>query len=312
MKTFHSGEIEVQKRAGVREFAERVAGGFHEEIPPIAKSFLEVQPFGIVATLDSDKRPWASVLFGAPGFLSATDNKTLEIHTRPIHGDPLEKNLMPESPISLLGIDFSVRKRVKIKGKILSNKDPIQIRTERVYSQCPKYIQRRVVTEKPAVPPKSSVAEKRKDLTNRQQQWIASADTFFIANYHPETRTDASHRGGMPGFVEVASNSMLRFPDYSGNNMFNTVGNMTACPPAGLLFMDFEKGSTLQMTGRAEVIWDESEKRKFTEAMRIISFSIEEVLEIREAFPVRWNFQDYSPFNPSPPRVPKKGSERNG
>ena len=85
--------------------------------------------------------------------------------------------------------------------------------------------------------------------------------------------------------------------------MFNTLGNITANPHAGLLFIDFETGSLLQMTGQAEIIWSESEKQKFTEAQRIVSFRIEKVLENAEVLSLGWKFLDYSPFNPSPPRT---------
>jgi len=152
--------------------------------------------------------------------------------------------------------------------------------------------------------------EKRKKLTDHQQQWLTSCDTFFIASYHSETGMDASHRGGMPGFVDVVNDSVIRFPDYAGNNMFNTLGNITANPRTGLLWVDFESGSTIQMTGRAEVVWSESETQKFNEAGRIVSFQIEEVLEARKAIPLRWALEDYSPFNPSPPLTAKEG--RNG
>jgi hypothetical protein len=48
----------------------------------------------------------------------------------------------------------------------------------------------------------------------------------------------------------------LAFPDYSGNRMFQTLGNLAVNPRAGLLFVDWETGSTLQLTGRAQIIWD--------------------------------------------------------
>jgi len=306
MEKFHSGELEVQERAGVREIAEHVGGMIRPEITGIAASFLETQSYVIAASLDSGKRPWASILFGAPGFMKAPDARTVEIRTPLISGDPLEKNLIEDAPMGLLVIDLELRRRVKIKGNIVS-KDPIQIKTERVNAQCPKYIQSRSLKGAVSHPSKSSGAsEVRKNLTSLQQQWITSADTFFIATFHPQTGADPSHRGGMPGFVEVVSDSLLRFPDYSGNNMFNTIGNITANPPTGLLFLDFETGRTLQMTGRAEIIWDETEKQKFNDAERIVSFKIEEVVEIQEALPLRWDFQDYSPFSPNPARTSEK------
>jgi predicted pyridoxine 5'-phosphate oxidase superfamily flavin-nucleotide-binding protein len=83
---------------------------------------------------------------------------------------------------------------------------------------------------------------------------VAAADTFFIASFHPERGADASHRGGRPGFVRVRGQRTLEFDDYPGNNMFNTLGNLSGHPWAGLLFVDFERGDLVQMTGRARIL----------------------------------------------------------
>lgn len=124
------------------------------------------------------------------------------------------------------------------------------------------------------------------------------ADTFFIASFHPETGADASHRGGHPGFIRVVNAGKILFPDYSGNNMFNTLGNITANPNAGLLFIDFENGSTLQVNGQASVIWDQDRVEEFAGAERLVEFKIRQVIEIANAVPLRWKFSGYSPFNP--------------
>ncbi|WP_221469511.1 pyridoxamine 5'-phosphate oxidase family protein [Cohnella nanjingensis] len=65
------------------------------------------------------------------------------------------------------------------------------------------------------------------------------------------------HRGGSPGFVRGAGDRELVFPDYFGNSMFNTLGNLHVNPRSGLPFIDFEPGGTLQLTGEAEVLWGE-------------------------------------------------------
>jgi hypothetical protein len=80
--------------------------------------------------------------------------------------------------------------------------------------------------------------------------------------------------------------------------MFNTLGNITANPNAGLLFIDFENGSTLQVTGQARIIWDQDRIGEFAGAERLVEFEIEQVIEIANAVPLRWKFLGYSPFNP--------------
>ena len=80
--------------------------------------------------------------------------------------------------------------------------------------------------------------------------------------------------------------------------MFNTLGNIAINPQTGLLFIDFERGSTLQLTGRTSIIWDAKRDRQFIGAERLIEFEIEQVLFIANASPLRWRFGEYSPYNP--------------
>lgn len=135
-------------------------------------------------------------------------------------------------------------------------------------------------------------------MNQTNQLWITQADTFFIASFHPESGADASHRGGFPGFVQVVNSNKLVFPDYSGNNMFQTFGNLIVNPNAGLLFIDFEQGHTLQLIGKAKVIWDVDRLSEFAGAQRLVEFDIDQVLESRNATSRRWRFGEYSPVNP--------------
>jgi predicted pyridoxine 5'-phosphate oxidase superfamily flavin-nucleotide-binding protein len=140
---------------------------------------------------------------------------------------------------------------------------------------------------------------------DEQRRLVSGADTFFIASAHPEGGVDASHRGGNPGFVRFLGENALEFPDYSGNTMFNTLGNIAVNPRAGLLFLDFEGGGTLQLTGEARIIWEAGRAVRFAGAERVVEFLVQEAVETRGAVPLRWRFEGYSPFNP--PRVPEGG-----
>ena len=83
---------------------------------------------------------------------------------------------------------------------------------------------------------------------------MSSADTFFLGTQHPDRGADASHKGGDPGFVRVEGTDVL-WPDYAGNNMFNSLGNLAVDPRAALLFIDFDTGGVLQLSGTAELEW---------------------------------------------------------
>ena len=100
---------------------------------------------------------------------------------------------------------------------------------------------------------------------------------------------DASHRGGEPGFVQVENATRLVFPDYAGNNHFNTIGNLILDSRVGLLFVDFENGSLLQISGRAHIDWDSGALTRFPGVRRLVACEIEEVVELRSALPLRWS-----------------------
>ena len=91
--------------------------------------------------------------------------------------------------------------------------------------------------------------ERAAALSPKHAQLIANADTFFLGTIHPSRGADASHRGGPPGFVRVDGNR-LWWPDYPGNNMFNSFGNLAVDPSAALLFIDFDTGTALQFQAR--------------------------------------------------------------
>lgn len=297
--TFHSGEIAVQTQAGVREEAQRLCTVLSNTIGSAAQAFLCAQHLAVASTVDANGKVWASLLTGQPGFVQVLNEQTLQVDANFVPGDRLKQNLYDNAQIGLLAIDLTNRRRLRLNGKAeIQAEKKIIVQIQQAFFNCPKYIQIRHVetevveaTEKPEILTKEALNE-----TNRH--WITTADTFFIASFHPESGADASHRGGYPGFVQVANSNKLVFPDYAGNNMFQTLGNLVVNPNAGLLFVDFEYGHTLQLTGKAEVVWDAKRLRTFAGAQRLVEFDIEQVLEIGNASSLRWRFGEYSPAIP--------------
>jgi predicted pyridoxine 5'-phosphate oxidase superfamily flavin-nucleotide-binding protein len=130
---------------------------------------------------------------------------------------------------------------------------------------------------------------------------VAAADTFVIATAARDGSADASHRGGSPGFVTVHGDRRLSFPDYAGNSMFLTLGNLAANPRAGLLFIDWETGDTLQLSGRAAVDWSPSRAAAIPGAERVVDLEVERVIATRGALPLHWVLEERSRFNPPAP-----------
>lgn len=295
---FHAGELAVQRRASVEHMAARVGQGIKPMILPVAAQFLRERPFAIIASTDSEKRPWASFFVGSPPFMHTLDEQTLLIRALPSTSDSLFANLQAGGDVGLLAIDFATRRRMRLNGTAEWRGDEFVIQANQVYSNCPKYIQARSLLMQPLTgdSPESSITT---HLSPEQVKWIATADTLFIASAHPESGADASHRGGNKGFVHVKDARQLIIPDYSGNMMFNTLGNIMANPKAGLMFLDFEGNRLLQLTGLAKIVWDEAQIAHYTGAERLIVFDIAQAIETKNALPFAWTFQSYSPFNPT-------------
>lgn len=247
---YHEGELEVQQRAGTRELSDRVGRIIGDAVPPAAAAFLRERPFVIVATVSGDVS--ASLLAGPPGFAGAVSDHLVRLDPNAGHFDRVVADLAVNSDIGLLAIDPATRRRMRVNGRAAIHGHTIEIVTREVYSNCPQYIRVRE-----ALPTFDFVrASRTMSLDDAQRAWIETADTFFIASAHPRTGADASHRGGPAGFVRVESPHRLWFPDYSGNNMFNTLGNLAVNPQVALLFVDFASGRTLQVRGDAKIRWD--------------------------------------------------------
>ena len=298
MGVFHEGERAVQARAGVAAEARGLGRGISRTIPPGAGPFLQSQRLAVMAGVDPAERVWASLVMGNPGFITAPDPATLRLAAGLPDADPLSQGLVDGQAIGILVLDPERRRRLRINGRVIrADSGVIEIRTAEVFGNCPKYIQARVPAGVTAHV-RAGVAAKAPALTDGQRLAIEGADTLFVASVNAGTGADASHRGGHPGFVRVRDARRLRIPDYSGNNMFQTLGNITADPRVGLLFMDFDTGTTIQLTGRARILWERERFAGLKGAERAVEVEIDEAVEIAGLGPVGWRFLEYSPFNP--------------
>ncbi|TXL73483.1 flavin-nucleotide-binding protein [Vineibacter terrae] len=299
---FHAGEREAQLRAGVRERAEQAGRrAIRDHMPEQHRTFFAQLPMLLAGTVDSDGQPWASVLTGRPGFVSTPDARTLRIATQPLFGDPLGCTLRPGIDIGLLGIELHTRRRNRANGKVVAVDDAgIEIRVTESFGNCPQYIQTRTsdLTADIDHPDTARPLSQFDSLDCATRDLIATADTLFIASsFHDGTAgsIDVSHRGGKPGFVRVDDERTLVVPDFAGNSYFNTYGNLLINPRAGLLFVDFDDGDLVYLTGTTEIVWEGEEVRRFTGAQRLLRFRLTEGRRVAGALPLRWTFGDYSP-----------------
>jgi predicted pyridoxine 5'-phosphate oxidase superfamily flavin-nucleotide-binding protein len=298
MGTFHEGEREVQRRAGVTAMTRDLGQGIGPAIPTGARPFLEGQRIAVLAGVDGAGRVWTSLLTGRPGFITAPDDQTLRIVAAAPPADPITHCLGDGAFIGVLVFDPVRRRRLRLNGHVASaDGDGLRITVAEVFGNCPKYIQARTPEAKTG-PAAASSARRGPTLTASQQLAIERADTLFVGSVHEATGADASHRGGRPGFVRVVDEKRLRLPDYAGNNMFQTLGNISKDPRVGLLFVDFASGTTLQLTGRARILWNPTSFSDLPGAERAVEIEIDEVVELEGRVAGGSRLIAPSPFNP--------------
>jgi predicted pyridoxine 5'-phosphate oxidase superfamily flavin-nucleotide-binding protein len=226
----------------------------------------------------------------------------MRIAARPVRGDPADANLATSAPIGVLGIQLETRRRNRMNGTITgASERGLEVLVRQSFGNCPKYIQSRAprfvanVVETPR-----AIAEGAR-LSARAVTMISSADTFFIASASREAHAqsggegvDVSHRGGKPGFVRVDQSgsegeTVLAWPDFQGNNLFNTLGNIEANPRAGLLFVDFESGDLLTLTCDASIVWNGPEVTGFEGAERVLHARVVRGAFVERALPLHWS-----------------------
>ncbi|MFI2432217.1 pyridoxamine 5'-phosphate oxidase family protein [Streptomyces sp. NPDC018693] len=293
MSIYHVGSRAVQDRVGVRDLADHVGRSILGGIKPVAAAFLELQPLLFVGAADpATGAVWATALAGTPGFVRATGPQRISVAGDALLSadDPLATALAtPGTAVGTIALDPRTRRRMRLNGRARPTERGFAVDADQVFSNCPKYLQKResyeIVDRTPGEPVRGE------ELTADQAGFIASADTFFLATVR-DGGADASHRGGNPGFVRVDSSRELSWLDYPGNSMFLTLGNLTTDPRAGLLLLDWTTGRTLHLTGRARVEYG-------TDGTRTTRFTLTEAVDTPSAVPLRWSAPRYSPANPA-------------
>lgn len=310
---FHAGEIAVQEAVGERHIAERVGAIVSNHLPSPAFGFLEQQPYLIAASLSAEQQVWATILWGQRGFARASDSgQQVSLNRAGIHPSPHEQlwaNLEANPRIGLLAIELVQRKRIRVNGRVakLTNEELV-VDIEEAYPNCPKYIQRREMIVRPETEQSQEhQLQEGKVLNDSQIALIKTADTTFVASINASTGLDASHRGGLPGFIEVLSPTQLRIPDYPGNSMYNTLGNLQSNPHVGMVFLDFEVDANreskrirmLQITGQAQIQLNQNDPENRTGGTgRFWTMDVEATREWTSARSIDWSYIDASPFNP--------------
>ncbi|WP_336819081.1 FAD-binding oxidoreductase [Cedecea sp. MMO-103] len=293
---WHEGEIFLQDKVGVTErMAEVGQRVIRDHMPEQHRDFYAQLPFIVIGSISQNGEAWATLLEGDPGFITSPTSTRLTIAASLTTEDPAAEGIRDRASIGLLGIELHTRRRNRMNGTLLQTDNGFQVEVDQSFGNCPRYIQLREFTFSRAPGSHAGgTVETLPGLDAEASAMIQAADAFFVASWagrEGKRQADVSHRGGKPGFIRVGDDGTLTIPDFNGNLFFATLGNILLNGQAGLLFVDFNTGDMLQMTGEAKVILDSPEIAAFQGAERLWTFKARRVVRRRNALALRWKFE---------------------
>lgn len=293
---FHDGERLVQKATGEDVLALRNGRFISTTLSANSERMLGIATTLNIAVSDAEGRVWSFLANGPEGLVARADDKTVYLNrTEMTVPSALWTMVSAGAPIGLVAMDLTSARRFRINGSVNEvTPERVTIDVAQTCPNCPKYIQQRLPVADnryQGVSPASG-----SDLPDNLADLIRQADTFFVASKHPDGDHDASHRGGYPGFVNVKGNQLI-VPDYFGNSMFMTLGNLALEPRAGITFVDFDTGAQLNLTGHATLNLEGRMAHDGADG-RYWTFDIEAWQLTPHRPEPAWKLGAYSRFNP--------------
>lgn len=295
---WHSGELELQRHAGVAERMDDVGRrNVRAFMPEQHRAFFPQLPMIVLGAVAPDGEVWATLVAGKPGFLSSPSPLELVADGMPAPDDPARSGIAEGKSIGLLGIELHTRRRNRLNGVVTrADANGFALGVRESFGNCPQYIQLRDFEfERDPRVYSSEAAIESSQLEGAALEMVRDADTFFVASYVDGAdgvrKVDVSHRGGKPGFVRIGEDGVLTVPDFAGNLFFSTLGNFRVNPKAGLVFADFETGDLVQIIGIPEVVLDSPEIAAFQGAERLWRIKPTRVLYRRAALPMHWTMR---------------------
>lgn len=299
---WHEGERSLQIKRGVAERLDAMGKKIvRNHMPQQHRAFFAMLSEVHLSAVDTAGHPVALTRVGPVGFMTSPDDKTLVIRSKPLPGEPGNIRFVVGSKISVVGIQYETQRRNRLNATVKAvDQDALYLHVEQSFGNCPKYIQiRERITD---VPASHAMTRYVPALDDESANQIQRADSLFIASRSaqfsddPRTGVDINHRGGMPGFVSVLDPYTIEFPDYKGNNFFNTLGNIVQDGRVDVQFTDFDTGDILNVRGHAELRDRKTDQETLTGTL--VRIHVEEVARTAGVFPHRYALVSYSDRNP--------------
>ncbi|KAL1849584.1 hypothetical protein Daus18300_013231 [Diaporthe australafricana] len=261
--------------------------------------------------VDGKHDPVIEALFGGKGEEDGQEARKYQI-------DPADFGSGGGKVVSGLSIDLATRDRVKLGGRLVEGgvvNEPgplgggedgvaranVVVLVEEGLGNCPKYLNKRDIR---AAVPEPQLVSDAVPLPDEAIELLGKADLFFLSTASADGRTmDTNHRGGPPGFVRIMRNSRRRgveivYPEYSGNRLYQSLGNLHVRPFVGLCVPDFDTGDVLYLSGDTEILVGADAAKILPHTKLAVKIYVTAARYVAKGLPFRGGAADYSPYNP--------------
>ena len=324
---WHEGETEIRRAMKSPDHDNPTVPA----LSPQLANHLQIAPLIAIGTLDSEGRPWTTLWGnGDKGFARPIAQGVIGIRT-PVTGkyDPVVEALVGKEAtgevvreegtgrmVSGLTIDLQTRKRVKMFGRMVAGALSIRddevtdheehiaevqlvLKIEQSLGNCPKYLNKKEIVAALAKP---ELISDSPQLPQRALDLLSKADLFFMSSSQRDQDMDTNHRGGPSGFVRVISNdrsgAVICYPEYSGNRLYQTLGNLAINPLAGICIPDLETGDMLYLTGKTNILIGKDAASVLPRSNLAVKITITSARFVANALPFRGVEGERSPYNP--------------
>ena len=144
----------------------------------------------------------------------------------------------------------------------------------------------------------------RTAFTDEDRAFIQRSPMCFVATADADGQPDCSYKGGLPGFVRILDANTLAIPDYDGNGMYRTWGNVLVNPRVGLLFIDFEQPKRLRVNGVARIDADDPLQAEFDGCVFVVRITADRIFPNCPRYLHRMQLLEHSAHAPRPDYEP--------
>ncbi|KAL7946122.1 hypothetical protein V8C42DRAFT_352991 [Trichoderma barbatum] len=315
----HDGEVAVYQMLKLPISSDPTSSGLPKNHAVRAMK----SPLVALGTLDNKGRPWTTIWGGEIGCIKLIAEDVLRFDSKvDARHDPVFQTLLGSDTVktgnailsksgrgkmmAALTIDLEGQDRVKLMGRMLvgtEDKDGrvgVAMDIEESLGNCPKYLNRKEIVPNDMHP---TLIPQGLPLPQEAVDLIGSADTLFLSTTNGDSM-DTNNRGGPPGFVRIIQNNeegvVLIYPEFSGNRLYQSLGNLKVNRLIGIVIPDFTTSDVLYLTGSATILTGKDASDLLTRTQLAVKITVIDAKYVRSGLPFRGIPIEYSPYNPPP------------